>query len=547
MVKDVLQKITKLILPYAVLAENRKEPFTLEIERTAIFCLAELERAKGGGLVVKQPPEKLGFIAKVCYPFWLVTLGETSFLFDGLDTTSYTLTYSAVPDIQTFLDNVNRSSKTLHAYTAFLSDNINYFQVSNTEEKKVIDGLISDPEFLHEFASYSSEAAPVKTPLSGMAVISPTLDEESIFSITEEIQNLKSRFAGEVNTLYSSMKLVNAKTERFVKGIRSEIKETEKKFNREIEKCKVSIAEKVAQIREEYDEEVTEYSNEVEDELLSLRQEKIKLEKTKEQLFAEIEHCEAEIRTCAINKDSVSERKWREERDELKRQLSQAETEIKELYKRTKTVEDEKKLKIFKLKSERDTKIKEASKNLVEIESSRDAKIRISEEEMEKLEELTSSIIAQINELAKLREASIAEFDKLGVRQKRRKTALIHMPFYLACYQSEQRKRYGCFSPSTVNSISLSMKFKAALGKAKIKRLLQPRFKTLVSFLNRFPPLMEKNAVFDREMNEACVEADVLRTKNLRESIKRGLEKLREEGWFSEKECESFSQSLSET
>jgi len=59
--------------------------------------------------------------------------------------------------------------------------------------------------------------------------------------------------------------------------------------------------------------------------------------------------------------------------------------------------------------------------------------------------------------------------------------------------------------------------------------------------------LMEKNAVFDREMNEACVEADVLRTKNLRESIKRGLEKLREEGWFSEKECESFSQSLSET
>jgi hypothetical protein len=148
--------------------------------------------------------------------------------------------------------------------------------------------------------------------------------------------------------------------------------------------------------------------------------------------------------------------------------------------------------------------------------------------------------------LAKLREASIAEFDKLGVQQKRRKTALIHMPFYLICYQSEQRKRYSCFSPSTVNSISLSVKFKAALGKSKIKRLLEPRFKTLVSFLNKFPRLMEQNAVFDREMNEACVEADVLRTKKLRESIKTGLEKLREEGWFSEKECESFSQSLSE-
>jgi len=509
--------------------------------------MAELDRAKGGGLVVKQSPEKLCFVAKVCYPFWLVTLGDTSFLFDGLDTTSYTLTYSAVPDIQTFLDNANRSSKTRHAYTAFLSDNINYFQVSNTEKKKTIDGLISDPEFLHEFASYSSEAAPVKTPLSGMAVISPALDETSISSKTEKIQNLKSRFAAEVNTLYSSMKLVNAKTEGFVKGIRSEIKDTEKKFNKEIEKCKVSIAEKVADIREEHDGEVTKLSNEVEDELLSLRQQMIKLEKTKEQLLTEIEHCEAEIRTCTINKDNISERKWKEDRDELKRQLSEAETEIKELSKRTKTVEDEKKLQIFTLKSERDSKIKEASKDLMEIESSRDAKIRIFEEEMEKLEELTSSIIVQINELAKLREASIAEFDKLGFRQKRRKTALIYMPFYLVCYQCEQRKRYECFPPSTVNSISLSMKFKAALGKSKIKRLLEPRFKTLVSFLNGFPQLMEQNAVFNRDMNEACVEVDALGTKELRDSIKTGLDTLREEGWFSEKEFESFSQSLNET
>jgi hypothetical protein len=546
-VKGVLEKTTKFILPFAVLSDNRKEPFTLEIERTAIFCMAELERAKGGGLVVKQSPEKLSFIAKVCYPFWLVTLGESSFLFDGLDTTSYTLTYSAMPDIQTFLDNVNRSSKTRHAYTAFLSDNINYFQVSDIEKKKVIDGLVSDPEFLNEFSLYSSEAAPAKTPLSGMAVVAPALDEALISSVTEEIQKLKSRFAAEVNALYSSMKLVNSKTEGFVKGIRSEIKETEKKFSKEIEKCRVSIAEKAADIREEHDGKVTKLSNEVEDELLSLRQEMIKLEKTKEQLLTEIERCEAEIRTCTINKDNVSERKWREDRDEFKRQFSEVDTEIKELSKRTKTVEDEKKLQMLNLKSDRDAKIKEASKNLMEIESSRDAKIRISEEEMERLEELTSSIIVQINELAKVREASITEFDKLGFRQKRKETALIYMPFYLASYKCEQRKRYECFPPSTVNSISLSVKIKAALGKSKIKRLLEPRFKTLVSFLNGFPQLMEQNAVFDRDMNEACVEVDVLRTKELRESIKTGLEKIREEGWFSEKEFESFSQSLNET
>jgi len=55
---------------------------------------------------------------------------------------------------------------------------------------------------------------------------------------------------------------------------------------------------------------------------------------------------------------------------------------------------------------------------------------------------------------------------------------------------------------------------------------------------------MEQNAVFNREMREACAKANLMRTRKSRESIKEGLQMLREEGWFSEKESESFSQML---
>lgn len=541
------QEIIKSILQFSILSPNRKKPFTKETERAAIFCLAELERTKGGGLVIRQPPEKLAFLAEVCYPFWLVTLGEIGLLFDGLNLNSHTLTYLTIPDVQVFLNNVNRSSKTRQAYMAFLSDNLNYFRVSGNEERKIIDGLITEPEFLHDFTSYLSEASPIETSLSDMVVISPTLDESSIFSITQELQNLKSKFVQEVNALYTSMKLLNAKTGNFSKMIRKEIKGIEEKFSKEIEKCKASIAKEVDEIRKEYGEKVTELSKEAEKELLSLRQEKIKLEKIKKQLTNEIERCEAEVKTYAINKDDVVEQKWREERDKLKKQLSEAETKIKELDRKIKELGDEEKLKIFKLKSECDAEVKEATKDLVEIESSRDAKIKIYEEEMEKLEELTSTMIGQIDKLAKLREASIAEFDKLGVPQKPKKRALVYMPFYLACYHSESRKRCTHFPPSIVNSVGFSVKFKGALGKMKIKQLLQPRSKTIVSLLNKFPLLMEQNAVFNREMSEACAKVNILQTKSSRELIKDGLEKLKEEGWFSEKEYESFSQMLTET
>lgn len=538
------QKITKSILPFSTLSQDRKEPFKKDTERAAIFCLAELERTKGGGLVLKHPEEKLDFIAEVYYPFWLVTVDEIALLFDGLVITSQTLTYLTVPDIEVFIDNLKRSSRTREAYLTFLSDNINYFQVSGNEQEKVIEGLIADPEFLHEFKQYLTEADPVKTSSSNRVTVSPTLDESSIISTMEELQNLKSKFEKEVNALYTSMKLVKSKTEETLKAIRNQIKEVQQKFSKEVKKSKASTEEEVEKIRKEYDEKVTEHSKRVEEELVSLQQEKIKLEKTKEQLTDEVEHCEAEIKICAINKDDVGERKWKEERNELKEKLSETESKLKELYQKIKEVRDDKKLKIFNLKSERDAKIKEAEKDLVEIESSRDAKIEIYKEEMEKFEEVTSSVIEQIDKLGKLREKAIDEFNKLGIQQKQEKIALIYMPFYLACYKSNSGKRYTSFPPSIVNSVSFSVKFKGALGKAKIKQLLDPRSKKIVSLLNKFPPLMEQNPVFNREMNEACGEINLLRKEDLRESIKIGLDKLKEEGWFSEKECECFSEML---
>ncbi len=542
--KSVSQGTIKSILPFSTLSENRREPFTKKIERAAIFCLAELERAKGGGIVLKQPPEKLAFVAEICYPFWLVTQDKIGLLFDGLSIASQTLAYLTIPDIQVFLDNMRSSSKTRQAYMTFLSGNINYFQGPSNEEGKVIDGLITDREFLDEFIPCLSEATPIKTSLSNMVIVSPTLDESSIGSIMEELQNFKSKLVEELDALYTGMKLVNAKTESFMKAIRNEIKKIEEELSKKIEKCKASTTKEVEDIRREYDEEVTEYSKTVEEELFSLQQEKIKLEKTKEQLTQEIDHCEAEIKTCAINKDDVSEHRWKEEKNKLKKQLSETETKAKELNKNIKEVKGDKNLKIFELKSEHDAKIKEATKDLVEIEASRDAKIRIYKEEMEKFEELTSSIIEQIDKLAKLREKSIDEFDKLGVPQKRRKRVLIYLPFYLACYQSESGKRYVYFPPSIVSNVSFSVKFKGALGKIKIKQLLQPRSKKIVSLLNNFPLLMEQNAVFNREMSEACAKANLTQTKESRESIKEGLEMLKEEGWFSEKEYESFSQML---
>ena len=124
----VQRKTSKTLLPFAALSQPTMAPFTKDAERAAVFCLAELDRDKGGGFFKKRAPEKLVFIAEVYYPFWVAPFGRIALLLDGLNVTSHSISYSVLPDLKVFKDKMNIRSETRQAYVTFLSNNLNYFQ-----------------------------------------------------------------------------------------------------------------------------------------------------------------------------------------------------------------------------------------------------------------------------------------------------------------------------------------------------------------------------------------------------------------------------------
>ena len=529
------------------MSENRTEPFAEETERATLYCFAELEREKGGGLILRKPEEKLVFLAEFCYPLWLIPWSKLNLLFDGLKTTTHTLTYRSIPDVKTFIENAQRSSKTLETYMAFLSDNINYFQVSSDEKAMAIDALIVQSDFLKEFELYLSQAKEIETQSSEIVFLQPAIDESTISSMMQELENLKLDFKEDVDILYESMKLLNKTTRNFIRIIRSKIKAIKEEFGEAIKKQESLITPKVDRINEEYDEQITKLTKDFEKRLLPLQKEKVKFEKTKEQTLAKIERCNVEAKTCAANKDAVGERKWKEKANEAKKEFSEIENRIEDLEEKIKEIEDNKSLETFRLRSEWETRVKEAKKDLLELESSRDAKIQIHTHEIEKLESLTSTTIQHVDNIVKLREVNLTNLEKLGIPQKHKTVTLIYMPVYLACYQAEQKKRYLLFSPSVANSIGFTTKLKGVLGRAKVKHLLVLRFKTITAFLNKFATLIEHDAVFQREINEASDKADMLKTNEIRKQIVNGLRRLKDEGWLSEKEYETFAKAHSKT
>jgi hypothetical protein len=207
-------------------------------------------------------------------------------------------------------------------------------------------------------------------------------------------------------------------------------------------------------------------------------------------------------------------------------------------------LEERKSLEIFNLRSELEAKTKEARQPLLDLESSRDAEILLCQQEMEELEKQTKLILDQVGRTVKLRETSIENFAKLGVKRDSglKGIALFYVPFYVACYEADSKKRYLFLPPSEANTFGFSAKLKSALGKSKIKQLLVPRFEMINSLMDILQVLAHQNAVFETEMREMGEKTNVLNRSSTRESIRKGLGYIRKEGWISEKEHQDLSQ-----
>ncbi|MEM2105957.1 MAG: hypothetical protein QXV21_05775 [Candidatus Bathyarchaeia archaeon] len=538
------QEIRQLLFPFSIASESREEPFTEDMERAAIFCFAELERTKGGGLILKQPEEKLAFIVECVYPFWVVPWKKRSLIFDGLGKASHNLVYTVLPDAENFMENAERSSKDLETYISFLSENLNYFQQPLAKKELKLSSLIADVGIISEFSSHISEAEEFENPLAGVLRLPLAIDESRTSSVVQEIENIKELFTKEVEVLYESMKFLNKQTQTFIRELNEQVKATKDEFGKKIKEQEIITKSKVRGINEEFNEKIKKLAKDFEKRLLPLQKEKIKLEKAKEQKQNKIERYKVDARTCAAKKDVVGERKWKEKIAQSKKEISELEKQIKSIKAEIEKLEGSKSEETFKLKSEWETKVNEAKKDLLELEATRDAKIEFLKQKVENLETLTATITEKIDKTAKARIANLNEIEKLGMEQKQKTTTLVYVPFYMACYQFELKSRYAIFPPSFANSIGLTAKIKGAFGMAKIKQLLTPRFDALTQFLNKLPALIGQNVAFEREIFEEGSKLNILKRSAIREKIATALKQFRDEGWFSEKEYESFSQKL---
>jgi hypothetical protein len=545
-VGSVTKEISRLFLPFAVPTGDR-ETFTHEMEMATVFCLVESEREKGGGVIQKKPPEEFSFVTEIYFPLWLAPWIKRKLLFDGLAISTHTLSYDVLPDIQVFNSEICESANTHEAYSANLLDHLNFFENFVGKEEKTIEGLITDSGFIEDFVKYLPEAVENKEPEIEKVILEPTLDEETISSLLRELSSIREALKKDSLDLSQAMKLLNTTTKEQVKAISKAIKKIEKDFDKKIAVATDSALKEIRKIHRIYDKKITEVARKFERELQVLHREQVRGEQTVSRLTAMVERFEVERETCRSCKNGRGEAHWKQEIEEAEKQLSIFEKALGDLDKKIEEVNSARNFEIAKLRTEYTSQAERVKAKTSDLKASCKAAVQLRQEEMSKLEEMSHSVVDQMDRLLKLKRVALSEIEGEGITGGGEKFMLVYVPFYLACCQNcqnELKKRYVFYSPSYACGMGGLTKLKGVFGAAKVKSLFQNRSKSLTNLLDQLKELIEHNPVFEKDIIDAGFRANILRTRELREKVREGLEQLRDEKWLSENEFQMFSEAL---
>ena len=80
------------------------------------------------------------------------------------------------------------------------------------------------------------------------------------------------------------------------------------------------------------------------------------------------------------------------------------------------------------------------------------------------------------------------------------------------------------------------------LSMTGMKAFLQSRSEAIAALLDRLVDLIQENPVFEKEITDAGIKANILRSTELRVGIKRGMVELIDEGWMSENEYQILNE-----
>ena len=516
-----------------------------EIELAAVYAVAELKRNKGGGFFNRKNPEKVVFLTKMGYPFWLFPGKGRTFLFDGLGIADFNLSFVKMPLAKVYGAGLEAKTRHRETYASFLIDHCNYFKKNSKEVSIKLECLLAELNFLREFLVYHKEASD-NLSATNITFLSPRVDEASITTTLFEIEKIQASLREDIQKLPELLRQIKKITGQFITELDYEAAAATEEINARIRAQQEIITPQIIELNKEHSRKTKDSEGYFNRELEGLAKLKSKTEKLMERNLEEIKQIQKDFKTHREKGHKIYEKRCKDKIKKTRKEYNQLKKSLKNIDNKIKIFTQQKRQAIVKLNHEFDREVKLARKPLLELEKERETKKNFFKQEAQKLLLLEKPVVDDLNIAISLHNSAIAKFEALGLMESvLQNPALSFVPFYLVCYETKINRRYLVIPPSVINKIGFSIRITSLFGKSKIKSLLIPQFKEISFFLQELEDKGKQNSIFDSQLFDMGQRSNLLGTNLFDEKIKKGLLDLQHQGWISDKEYHSLLTELS--
>jgi hypothetical protein len=535
---------TSLILPFAVPVKERATAFSSNMEIASILLLTEAKRKKKG--ILKAKPKTTLFVCKLHYPLWAVPWENESLIVDGLGIFSATIKFEVLPDVTLFIDDIERSASLREQFFVALEKHEDTFNAFAENVQIPESALITDAELLSTLSEYTREARSLNLDKHNTGGLLPLkLNQQNAVERAQEILDLQKQIHTDIRALEYSKNLL-ATTESFhEKMILKEVEHTRKAYEIEISKLQPTVKTKVDRLLKERDARIVKITRLAQNEL---REREREMEKREGQL-RKLELTKTSFlnrrQTRRRKHDKIGTAHWEHRIQINENKIREAKSRIRALSEFIEKTRRQNEENTETLRRGYQESIDLERSRILNIEAQRDKAVEAKQKEIETLRLATNRILGDIEELAELRRKRENELKKLAIPLGIEDVTLLCPPFYLAGYQAEDTIQLQIFPPCRVMSSegivkTLQKTIRSFREASRVEFFLQPRSTALSKMLNFVCEIAGYGKTFSESLMEATTANNLLEKQNFWETLTKGVEKLKAEGWITESQGDSL-------
>jgi DNA repair exonuclease SbcCD ATPase subunit len=456
---------------------------------------------------------------------------------------SSTITYLTLPDLELFLNDIERGQANREQFRNALDKHSQTFAGFSKTADLPTTAIVVDKALLSDVSEYVEETLVLEAGVTGnIALIPPNLDKAAAEESKKKILDIYEWIQSNIKGLEHVADALNEMTQFHEQKILHEIELASEAFEDEIDRIETDVEKKVELLLKERDAKIEKINKTEDRELKTRLQEKERHQRELEKLELKKAEYREKLEARRSRRNKIGVTRWEHRLRTCENRISAVRQQIYNFSEYIESIQRRNQEEVNKLKYDYQALIDSERKKITEIKVTQESVIKAKENENKQLQLSTSHIVDLIKQLREQKMLHATELVSLTIPWQPEQTSLLGVPFYLVGYKTGGKYLYGVYPPlRAMSPEGIVKKIKKTLLsfrlRSRIKLLLQPRSKALSKM---FSLVVEEKMKTDRNFKEKLRELgasnNLLSNSKFKEELNEGLEELRTEGWIKPEE-----------